>query len=218
MYSSHVWSTTTSDRRRAIGCALLSGAAALFACRDVTSPAHTASIPSRPSRLLNTSGVVIVSPRNMHGWTFYDDQHDSTCTVAAVCQFVNGPSGQPLGGGSAELATPLSGDGKALLLRDYVGTRLDRVTDLHYSTYRQSSDAGNNLAIALQFNVDYDLTDTVRGSRPATRRDSDPAHPPRPAAPAPMAGVACGRVTVPAGRDRGNLRLAGGLRSFACHP
>jgi hypothetical protein len=61
------------------------------------------------------------------------------------------------------LATPLAGDGNALLLADYAGTRFDQITDLHYSTYRQSADAGNNLAVALQFNVDYDLTDASAG-------------------------------------------------------
>jgi hypothetical protein len=73
------------------------------------------------------------------------------------------PAGAPLGNSSAELATPLAGDGNALLLADYAGTRFDQITDLHYSTYRQSADAGNNLAVALQFNVDYDLTDASAG-------------------------------------------------------
>ena len=37
------------------------------------------------------------------------------------------------------------------------GSRLDQMT-LSYSTYRQTADAGNNLAIALQFNLDHDVT------------------------------------------------------------
>jgi hypothetical protein len=49
------------------------------------------------------------------------------------------------------------------LLADYAGTRLADFTTLSYSTYRQSLDGGNNLAIALQFNVDYDLNDARRG-------------------------------------------------------
>jgi hypothetical protein len=50
-----------------------------------------------------------------------------------------------------------------LILVSYAGTRLDRVTELSYSTYRSTADAGNNLAIALQLNVDYDVTDAAAG-------------------------------------------------------
>ncbi len=103
----------------------------------------------------------MVAPNAMHGWVFYDDQHDVACADQTVCSMVQGPGLPPAGGGSAELATSTAGDGKALLLPDYGGTRFDQITDLHYSTYRQTADAGNNLAIALQFNVDYDLTDTA---------------------------------------------------------
>lgn len=42
----------------------------------------------------------------------------------------------------------------------YNNTPLSDITKLSYSTYRSSVDAGNNLAIALQLNVDYDSTDT----------------------------------------------------------
>lgn len=133
----------------------------VFACRDVTTPHDGSALASRDR--LNLSGPVVVSPRNMHGWAFSDDQQDRVCTDLAVCLLVQGP-GSPLAGtGSAELATPLSTDGKALVLQDYKGTRFDAITDLRYSTYRQSADAGNSLAIALQFNVDYDLTDRAIG-------------------------------------------------------
>jgi hypothetical protein len=78
---------------------------------------------------------------------------------------VNGPGGQavPLGSGSAELATSTTSDGKALILAGFQGTRFSDISALKYSTLRQTSDAGNNLAIALQFNVDYDLTDNLTG-------------------------------------------------------
>src|SRR5262249_6837277 len=41
----------------------------------------------------------------------------------------------------------------------------DELTTLEYSTYRQSADSGNNLAIALQFDVDYDVTDSTTTSQ-----------------------------------------------------
>jgi hypothetical protein len=129
---------------------------------DATAPA-AAVAPRKASFLINPAGTVVVSPFNMHGWTFYDDQNDVACTDATVCRLVAGPGTPPAGVGSAELATPLSTDGKALVLVDYAGTRLDAFTTLSYSTYRQTVDAGNNLAIALQFNVDYDLNDAATG-------------------------------------------------------
>jgi hypothetical protein len=129
---------------------------------DATAPA-AAIAPSKANFLINPSGTVVVSPFNMHGWTFVNDQNDAACTDATVCRLVAGPGTPPAGVRSAELATPLSTDGKALILADYAGTRLDAFTTLSYSTYRQSVDAGNNLAIALQFNVDYDLNDAATG-------------------------------------------------------
>ena len=44
---------------------------------------------------------------------------------------------------------------------DLAGTPLASISSLNYDTYRASVDAGNNLAIALSINVDYDLTDGV---------------------------------------------------------
>ncbi|MBX4189475.1 right-handed parallel beta-helix repeat-containing protein [Candidatus Parcubacteria bacterium] len=135
----------------------------LGACQDMTAPAPRSVAPRKPSLSIHPSGTVLVTPSNMHGWTLWNDQSDTVCTDATVCRFVTGPGTPPVGNGSAELATPLSTDGKALLLADYAGTRLDAFTALSYSTYRQTADAGNNLAIALQFTVDYDLTDGATG-------------------------------------------------------
>ena len=143
-------------RRRGFALATLAVLAIAVACQDVTQPS--------PVRRLSASGprhTAIVTPANMQGWVFYDDQHDTLCTVTTVCQMVQGPVSPPLGTGSAELATPTASDGKALVFAGYGGTRFDSITDLHYSTYRQTSDPGNNLAISLQFNADYDLTDTA---------------------------------------------------------
>ena len=133
---------------------LLSG----LACRDIAGLS-----PESLRYSLDPNGTITVSPSGMHGWSFYDDQHDSACTDSSVCTMVDGPSGQPIGGGSAELATPTIGAGTALMMQGYRSTRFDSITELSYSTYRQSIDLGNNLAISLQFNVDYDLTDQSTG-------------------------------------------------------
>jgi hypothetical protein len=137
--------------------------ATVVGCRDITKPAGSNVVSGKPRASVSPLGTVTVLPSSMAGWVFYDDQHDTACTNTAVCQMVAGPANPPSGSGSAELATPLSGDGNALVLSDYSGTRLDQISDLKYSTFRQSVDAGNNLAIALQINVDYDLTDASTG-------------------------------------------------------
>jgi hypothetical protein len=100
-----------------------------------------------------------VTPSNMQGWFFWDDQHDTT--TSATGSLVAGPGTPPLGAGSARLTTPLIADGQALILSAFKGTRLADIETLQYSTYRSSLDAGNNLAIALQFTIDYSPTDAL---------------------------------------------------------
>ncbi len=72
--------------------------------------------------------------------------------------FVTGPASPPTGTGSLRLTTPNTADGIFLGTNVYSGTRFSDITRLEYSTYRQAPDSGV-LAIALQINVDYDLTD-----------------------------------------------------------
>jgi hypothetical protein len=133
----------------------------LLGCNDLMAPLHSLMKAESANKYLNPTGSVVVYPGGMHGWAFYDDQAGVVCTNVALCSMVSGPAGSPAGSGSAELATVTTSDGKALILADYKGVRFDAITTLSYSTYRQSVDAGNNLAIALQFNVDYDLADTA---------------------------------------------------------
>lgn len=124
----------------------------LSGCHDPTNPQSRLS-PTDGMRSLQST-VVTVSPSAMQGWYYYNDQTGSVCADVNVCRMVSGPAGQPAGAGSAELATAVGSDGKALISAAYQGVRLDRITSLRYSTHRQTADAGNNLAIALQFNVD----------------------------------------------------------------
>lgn len=104
---------------------------------------------------LTAQTTVSVSPSNMNGWVFSNDQPNGVGTGTLV----NGPGAAPLNAGSARLALAGSGDGQIVAAPVHQGVRLDQLTTLEYSTYRSSADAGNNLAIALQLNVDYDLTD-----------------------------------------------------------
>jgi hypothetical protein len=97
---------------------------------------------------------VVVTPSNMQGWTFIDDQHDSTAT--ATGQMVVGPATPPLGVGSAQLSAPTQADGQALLTPAYEGTALSSLTDIQYSSYQ----SGPTLAISLAFDVRYDPNDS----------------------------------------------------------
>lgn len=131
------------------------------ACRDLVGPSQPSLRPDTPRHDFNGSPAVIVTPDSMRGWQFINDQGGTACTTPALYKLVSGPGGVPVGSGSAELATPMSSDGIAIVRVGYNGVRLDRLTDLSYSSYRQIADAGNTLAIALQLNADYDLTDSV---------------------------------------------------------
>lgn len=141
---------------------LTSAGALLFltvACREIVAPEGVRAV-SETASLINPAGRVVIHASDMKSWVFYNDQNGTACS-GSNCKLVDGPAGQPAGSGSAELAVAATTEGRALILPDYNGIRFDRLTSLRYSTYRQTSDAGNNLAISLQFNVDYDLGDVT---------------------------------------------------------
>lgn len=138
-------------RATSVAVALL----AVYACRDVTAPLSVPLLAPRSETLLPGPGVVSVTPDSMRGWSFSDDQHSVPCPNVADCSFVADSAGR----GSAELAVNSGAEGNAIGFQGLAGVRLDRLTELRYSTFRQTADPGNNLAIALQLNVDYDVND-----------------------------------------------------------
>lgn len=105
--------------------------------------------------LVAHAATTVVSPANMHGWAFINDQSNA----AEAGTFVNGPGTPPLGSGSAQLTATTSADGHILTKAAYQGVKFADFTALKYSTYRTSGDPA--LAIALQFNIDSDLTDST---------------------------------------------------------
>ena len=91
-----------------------------------------------------------VTPTNMKGWAFAQE------TPNGAGMMVRGPSRPPLGKGSAQLQVDSTG-GWILGKAAYQGTPLRDFSRLSYWTYRQSGLPP--FAIALQFNIDRDLTD-----------------------------------------------------------
>lgn len=98
-----------------------------------------------------TPATVLVTPHNMQGWAFFDDNGHG-----GVGQMANGPASPPLGSGSAELAVSATNQGYALGTGAYAGTPLTQITNLGYSSYQP----GPTLAIALQFDVKLVPADT----------------------------------------------------------
>ena len=101
----------------------------------------------------NTVGAadstVVVSPGDMQGWGFVQE------TATGSGEMVEGPSIPFEGTGSANFIVDSAGG--EYLGKAHAGTPLTSITNLEYSTYRASG--GDALAVALQLNVDSDLTD-----------------------------------------------------------
>jgi hypothetical protein len=112
---------------------------------------------SVPALVAMAATTVVVSPSDSQGWSFVVE------TGSGAGSFVNGPAGPPAGTGSARLTTSTMNGGVIVAAALFGGTRLDQITNLEYSTYVAPSSTSNVQAIALQFNIDNDLTDADNG-------------------------------------------------------
>lgn len=111
------------------------------------------------------AAVVVVDPPQLYpgpsGWAFAEDLPSSSNATGAL---VTGPGTPPSRAGSAQMTLDAGPTGRMLLgTLAYSGTPLDDLTSLQYSTLRASADPGGLLAITLQIDVDYDLTDAYTG-------------------------------------------------------
>jgi hypothetical protein len=95
-----------------------------------------------------------VSPANMNGWGFLQE------TATAAGSLVTGPGTPPSGSGSAKIALGSTGGGLLGTLA-FAGTRLDAIDAINYSTYEPTGNPGTVQAISLQFDMDYNLTDST---------------------------------------------------------
>lgn len=109
-------------------------------------------IVNNPQGPTTTSNTTVVTPGALNGWFFFPENTNSGQTGT----FVAGPTGQPLGLGSAKFMLTASNQGEVLGTFLYKGTRLDKMASLAYSTHL--STPGVALP-ALQFEFDNDLTD-----------------------------------------------------------
>ncbi len=96
--------------------------------------------------------AVTTSSAAMLGFGFAQDSG-----TTGTGTFVTGPNGSD-GSGSAQLTLNSAADGEILGTGIYAGTRFSDLTFLSYKTYQPA--AGTN-ASTLQFDADYDSTDTT---------------------------------------------------------
>lgn len=97
------------------------------------------------------STTVVVTNANLQGWSFFNEGPNGSG------QFELGPATPPLGGGSANLIVDSTGR-HILVTQAYAGTRLDQISELRYSTYKNTN-PDQAIDIGLQFDIDYDSTD-----------------------------------------------------------
>ncbi len=107
--------------------------------------------------LAHAATITTVTPSNMDGWVFVNDQTEGPGSGT----FVNGPATPPLGTGSAQLTATSSSDGQILAKPVAQVTKLGDVTSLQYSTYQDAANGSALTAIALQLNIDTDVTDAI---------------------------------------------------------
>ena len=100
----------------------------------------------------SASEAVVVSPNNMHGWFFFNDNINGPGTG----HMVSGPRHPPLGSGSAEIGVANVDDRQALGTNAFNGTKLADFKHLSYWTYETDS----SHAMPFQLNVRYHPTDT----------------------------------------------------------
>jgi hypothetical protein len=101
-----------------------------------------------------SSSTVVVSPHTPNGWATASEN-----TAGGSASYVTGPANPPAGTGSLRFQLTANNQGMIASTAAHNATRFCQITRLEYSTYR-TTPADAVTAIALQFNVDYDLSDT----------------------------------------------------------
>ncbi len=95
---------------------------------------------------------LVVTPSAPQGWFFLNEGANGSG------QYVNGPGNPPAGRGSALLTTDGAGR-ESIATTNYSGDQLSGFSQLKYSTYQAYSGSPNE-TLTMQFDVDYDSTDS----------------------------------------------------------
>jgi parallel beta-helix repeat protein len=141
---------STDKSRRARGTWTVAGLAL------VGSLALATGTGASPVGAAAVASDVVVKPSSLNGWAVADDNGNGGGSVSFATPLATPPAGT----GGARFQLSAANAGWVLAIQnEFVGARLADLTELSYSTYRSSVDAGDNLAVTLQFPVDHDSTD-----------------------------------------------------------
>ncbi len=131
-----------------------------FQCEDSLFPSPSGSPSPSPSASPDTIVEVtsVDATPSASNWVFYNDETDTVDTTLG--SFVAGPGTPPAGTGSVQMS--VSGTQRRnLATYQFSGTPLANITTLKFNTYQPSSNPGaSTRAIYLNFNVDFNLSDT----------------------------------------------------------
>ncbi len=147
-------------------------AAPTNSCQSVACESHKCVVSNVPTGTVCGNGLVCdagqctcpsgvcvikVTPNNMLGWQFYDDNLDQP--AATTMEF--GPATPPFGVGSALLQVPDGTKDKMISAHIFNGTRLADFAELEYRVYVKNSSQG--IAPSLQLGIDFDPDDANAG-------------------------------------------------------
>ncbi len=102
--------------------------------------------------------TTVVSPANMNGFVFFPEGPAGSFSTGT---FVRGPGQPPLGMGTARFTVDNTGR-ESLATFAFANTRLDAITELSYTAYQNkvtNPTTPSDITIALQFDVDFNLSD-----------------------------------------------------------
>jgi hypothetical protein len=131
---------------------------ALIICAMITVTA--VSVAAECLRAIVTESDIVRQVENTpptNNWVLY------TRPGVATASFVVGPANPPAGIGSLEMQTPLPTDKVTLFNYDHIGTRLQDITSIGYSTYRDPTSVTTHPAQVPSINIQVDINGGALG-------------------------------------------------------
>ena len=118
------------------------------------------SVAAECLRAIVTESDVVRQPEGSpptNNWVLY------TRAGAATASFVVGPANPPQGIGSLEMQTPLPTDKVWLFNHDHIGIRLQEITSIGYSTYRDPTSVTTHPSQVPSINIQVDSNGDAAG-------------------------------------------------------